>query len=304
MKQNNIAISATNLRKRYKDVPVLDNVSFDVEKGTIYSLLGSNGAGKTTTVKILTTLIRPDGGSVTINGYDVLAEPGNVRRCISLTGQYAAVDEALTGRENLVMSGRLNHIAQPSERAVQLLKYFELEKAADRYVSTYSGGMRRKLDIAMSLVSNPSVIFLDEPTTGLDPQSRRAMWSIIRSLRDSGVTVFLTTQYLEEAEQLADKIAILNEGTIIVEGTCGTLRSLLPGGLVEFAFEEEKDLHTARELLEAYEMMADTTQRRLTVVTNGTFMQAAEIFKRLDASAIHVEEFNQKRPSLEDVFLK
>lgn len=303
MQQNDTAISVTNLRKCYNDVSVLDNVSFEVKKGTIYSLLGSNGAGKTTTVKILTTLVRPDGGNVKVNGFDVLEEPHNVRKCISLTGQYAAVDEALTGRENLMMSGRLNHIKTPAVRAGQLLSYFDLENAADRCVSTYSGGMRRKLDIAMSLVSSPKILFLDEPTTGLDPQSRRAMWSIIKSLRDTGVTIFLTTQYLEEAEQLADKIAILNEGSIIVEGTCAKLRNLLPQGLVEFNFEEEKDLQAAETLLGSYEQTADLEQRTLTVATDGSFMQAVDIFKLLDANGIGVEEFNQKRPSLEDVFL-
>jgi ABC-2 type transport system ATP-binding protein len=209
-------------------------VDFEVEKGSIFALLGENGAGKTTIVKILTTLLKQDGGTAIVNGFDVAAKPGNVRQSISLTGQFAAVDEILTGRENLIMIGKLRHLANPREVADDLLKRFGLTDAADRRVSTYSGGMRRKLDIAMSLIGKPQVIFLDEPTTGLDPEARIEVWKTVKELADGGTTVFLTTQYLEEAEQLANQIAILHEGRIIVSGTLAELKKLFPPAKVEY----------------------------------------------------------------------
>jgi len=205
-----------------------------VEKGSIFALLGENGAGKTTIVKILTTLLKQDGGTAIVNGFDVAAKPGNVRQSISLTGQFAAVDEILTGRENLIMIGKLRHLANPREVADDLLKRFGLTDAADRRVSTYSGGMRRKLDIAMSLIGKPQVIFLDEPTTGLDPEARIEVWKTVKELADGGTTVFLTTQYLEEAEQLANQIAILHEGRIVVSGTLAELKKLFPPAKVEY----------------------------------------------------------------------
>jgi ABC-2 type transport system ATP-binding protein len=209
-------------------------VDFEVEKGSIFALLGENGAGKTTIVKILTTLLKQDGGTAIVNGFDVAAKPGNVRQSISLTGQFAAVDEILTGRENLIMIGKLRHLANPREVASDLLKRFGLTDAADRRVSTYSGGMRRKLDIAMSLIGKPQVIFLDEPTTGLDPEARIEVWKTVKELADGGTTVFLTTQYLEEAEQLANQIAILHEGWIVVSGTLAELKKLFPPAKVEY----------------------------------------------------------------------
>lgn len=205
-----------------------------MEKGSIFALLGENGAGKTTIVKILTTLLKQDGGTAAVNGFDVAAKPGNVRQSISLTGQFAAVDEILTGRENLIMIGKLRHLANPREVADDLLKRFGLTDAADRRVSTYSGGMRRKLDIAMSLIGKPQVIFLDEPTTGLDPEARIEVWKTVKELADGGTTVFLTTQYLEEAEQLANQIAILHEGRIVVSGTLAELKKLFPPAKVEY----------------------------------------------------------------------
>ncbi len=205
-----------------------------MEKGSIFALLGENGAGKTTIVKILTTLLKQDGGTAIVNGFDVAAKPGNVRQSISLTGQFAAVDEILTGRENLIMIGKLRHLANPREVADDLLKRFGLTDAADRRVSTYSGGMRRKLDIAMSLIGKPQVIFLDEPTTGLDPEARIEVWKTVKELADGGTTVFLTTQYLEEAEQLANQIAILHEGRIVVSGTLAELKKLFPPAKVEY----------------------------------------------------------------------
>ncbi len=230
----NKAIQVKGLQKSYKKLHVLKGVDFEVEKGSIFALLGSNGAGKTTIVKILTTLLKQDSGTATVNGFDVAAKPDYVRQSISLTGQFAAVDEILTGRENLVMIARLRHLNNPRQMADDLLKRFGLTDAADRRVSTYSGGMRRKLDIAMSLVGKPQLIFLDEPTAGLDPEARIEFWQIVKELADGGTTVFLTTQYLDEAEQLADRIAILHEGRIIANGTLGELKKLFPPAKVEY----------------------------------------------------------------------
>lgn len=228
------AIEVKGLKKSYKHLPVLKGVNFEVERGTIFALLGSNGAGKTTIVKILTTLLKPDGGTAVVNGFDVAAKPDDVRQSISLTGQFAAVDEILTGRENLIMIARLRHLENPRQIADDLLKSFGLTDAAERRVSTYSGGMRRRLDIAMSLIGKPQLIFLDEPTTGLDPEARIEVWKIVNELANGGTTVFLTTQYLEEAEQLADQIAILHEGRIIVSGTLEELKKLFPPAKVEY----------------------------------------------------------------------
>lgn len=228
------AIQVRGLQKSYKQLHVLKGVDFEVEKGSIFALLGSNGSGKTTIVKILTTLLEQDSGNVTVNGFDVVSQPGNVRQSISLTGQFAAVDEILTGRENLVMISKLRHLSNSRQVADDLLERFGLTDAADRRASTYSGGMRRRLDIAMSLVGESPLIFLDEPTTGLDPEARIEVWKIVKELAGNGTTVFLTTQYLEEAEQLADKIAILHEGRIIVSGTLAELKKLFPPVKVEY----------------------------------------------------------------------
>jgi len=234
MTQIEFAVSAQGLKKSYKNISVLEGVDFQVKPGSIFALLGSNGAGKTTIVKILTTLVKQDSGNVTVNGFDVLSNPGNVRQSISLTGQFAAVDEILTGRENLIMIARLRHLDNTHQVADDLLRRFGLIDAADRRASTYSGGMRRRLDIAMSLVGKPQLIFLDEPTNGLDPEARIEVWKIVKELADSGTTVFLTTQYLEEAEQLADRIAILHKGKIIVSGTLAELKTLFPPVKVEY----------------------------------------------------------------------
>src|SRR4030095_13228815 len=230
----NQAIQVKGLQKSYKTLHVLKGVDFEVERGSIFALLGSNGAGKTTVVKILTTLLKQDGGTATVNNFDVAAKPDHVRQSISLTGQFAAVDEILTGRENLIMIAKLRHLKDTRQVADDLLKRFGLSEAADRRVSTYSGGMRRRLDIAMSLVGKPQLIFLDEPTTGLDPEGRLEVWKIVKELADGGTTVFLTTQYLDEAEQLADRIAILHEGRIIANGTLAELKTLFPPAKVEY----------------------------------------------------------------------
>lgn len=228
------AISVQGLEKSYKDLHVLRGVDFDVEPGTIFALLGSNGAGKTTIVKILSTLLKSDAGAAAVNGFDVATAPGSVRESISLTGQFAAVDEILTGRENLVLVAKLRHMKDPGAIADALLDRFSLTEAGPRKVSEYSGGMRRRLDIAMSLIGNPQVIFLDEPTTGLDPQARLEVWQAVKELAGQGTTVLLTTQHLDEAEHLADRIAILHEGRIIVNGTLAELKALLPPAKVEY----------------------------------------------------------------------
>lgn len=228
------AIHVQGLRKAYGKLQVLQGVDFDVARGSIFALLGSNGAGKTTVVRILSTLLKPDAGTTSVNGFDVARQAAQVRQCISLTGQFAAVDEILTGRENLVLVAQLRHLKNPGRIADDLLARFSLTDAATRKVATYSGGMRRRLDIAMSLVGNPPVIFLDEPTTGLDPQGRIEVWQSVKELAGRGTTVLLTTQYLDEAEQLADRIAILHEGQIIVNGTLTELKQLLPPAKVEY----------------------------------------------------------------------
>ena len=228
------AIHVQGLEKSYKKLRALRGVDFDVARGSIFALLGSNGAGKTTVVKILSTLLKPDAGTATVVGFDVAAQPASVRESISLTGQFAAVDEILTGRENLVLMARLRHLKGAGQIAADLLARFQLTDAAGRRVSTYSGGMRRRLDIAMSLIGNAPVIFLDEPTTGLDPQSRVEVWNSVRQLAGQGSTVLLTTQNLDEAEQLADRIAILHQGRIIANGTLAELKQLFPPGKVEY----------------------------------------------------------------------
>lgn len=297
-------ISVNNLEKSYKNVDVLKKINFTVKKGSIFALLGSNGAGKTTTIRILTTLIKPDRGDAQVCGADVVKQGNKVREAISLTGQSAAVDDILTGRENLRLIAKLRHLPNAKEVADELLERFNLTDAADRALATYSGGMRRRLDLAMSLVGTPSVIFLDEPTTGLDPQSRMAMWKIIRELADGGTTVFLTTQYLEEAEQLADQIAILNEGTIVADGTVAELKQLLPNGHLELRFAELDEVKQAEVALAAYAPALDEASQIVTVTMDGTVKQMMAILGELEGANIPVLEFSQKSPTLEDVFLK
>ena len=232
--QSALAIRVRGLEKSFKKLRVLRGVDFDVARGSIFALLGSNGAGKTTVVKILSTLLKPDAGTSTVDGFDVATRPADVRESISLTGQFAAVDETLTGRENLVLVARLRHLKDAGQIAADLLARFQLTDAAERRASTYSGGMRRRLDIAMSLIGSPPVIFLDEPTSGLDPQSRVEVWNSVKELAGQGTTVLLTTQYLDEAEHLADRIGILHEGRIIANGTLAELKQLLPPAKVEY----------------------------------------------------------------------
>lgn len=302
MKKECAAIWMEGVKKSFKGIQVLKGVDLSVQKGSIFALLGSNGAGKTTTIKILSTLMRPDSGQASIGGYDVMKHPQKVREQISLTGQYAAVDEDLTGRNNLCLIGELRHLKDVKQLSDQLLSRFGLTDAANRRVSTYSGGMRRRLDIAMSMMGNPAVIFLDEPTTGLDPQSRAAMWVIIKSLAESGTTILLTTQYLEEAEQLADRIAILNDGRIVAEDTPSALKQTLPQGVIAFSLKNEQDLLAVETLLQDYNTKCDPEMLTLTVITDGGIAQLTDIFNRIQEGKIQVSSFTQKLPTLEEVF--
>jgi len=256
-------IEVSRLQKSYKANHVLKDVSFTIRKGSIFALLGSNGAGKTTVVKILSTLLKSDGGSAAINGFDVTTNGDNVRKCISLTGQFVAVDEVLTGRENLNLIGQLKHLPNIKNTVNEWLSFSGLEDAANRKVSNYSGGMRRRLDIAMSLMGSPDVLFLDEPTTGLDPQNRIAMWDLVKELAKKGTTVFLTTQYLEEAEYLADNIAILHDGKIIAEGTPKYLKEIMPERGVRLNFDSEIKANIAIKLLTENGISADSIEQNL-----------------------------------------
>ena len=295
-------ITVNNLTKSYKDLPVLKGVNFTVKRGGIFALLGSNGAGKTTTVKILSTLLTADDGKIEIDGVNI-NQPKKIKEKISLTGQYASVDEMLTGRENIDMICDLRGVTDKKQLVESLLNQFDLTKSAKRKVSTYSGGMRRKLDIAMSLIGNPAVIFLDEPTTGLDPQSRIVLWDIIKMLAETGTTIFLTTQYLEEAERLADYIAILNEGTIIAEGTMEELKKSMPSNMIEFSFEDFSVMEKATSLLKDYNIREDKDALILAVAISDGINQLSQILNCLTSNNINVRSFEQKLPTLEDVFL-
>ncbi len=303
MTETGSAISVNGLEKSFKTLKVLKGIDFDVPKGSVFALLGSNGAGKTTTIKIMTTLLKPDKGSAQVNGYDVVRQPGQVRESISLAGQDAAVDIILTGRENLRLIGRLRHLPEVNNEVDALLERFDLLDAADRRVATYSGGMARRLDLAMSLLGSPSVMFFDEPTSGLDPQGRLATWQIIKDLAGSGATIFLTTQHLEEADYLADKIAILNDGRIVAAGTAAGLKKLLPHEHIELSFLKREDLLAAQDLLKGYVTNPDEQNQTLMVVTDGSIKQITDILRRLEIAGIAVAGFAQKLPTLEDVFL-
>jgi ABC-2 type transport system ATP-binding protein len=297
------AIEVWNLVKSYGGVSVLHDVSFTVGRGTVFALLGPNGSGKTTMINILTTLTKPDGGTASVAGFDVAEQPANVRQRISLTGQSAAVDEMLTARENLVMMGELRHVADPGQTAAELLDKFELTGAADRRLLTFSGGMRRRLDIAMSLVGDAPIIFFDEPTTGLDPKGRTDMWLTIRQLVQNGTTVFLTTQYLEEADHLADEIAILHGGRIVVSGTAQELKAMVPAGLVELEFGEEEQLSAAQRALGDRQEVS-RVDSKLLVATSGSVAEMADMFTQLKDSGIEPTGFSRQLPTLDDVFFK
>jgi ABC-2 type transport system ATP-binding protein len=296
------AIDVRGLRKSFGEHVVLDGLDLNVPRGTVYSLLGANGAGKTTTVRILSTLINADGGQATVDGHDIRREADAVRAAIGVTGQFSAVDNLLTGQENLLLMADLHHLDRRDgrRRAAELLNKFDLVDAAGKPASTYSGGMRRRLDLAMTLVGRPKVIFLDEPTTGLDPRSRRAMWRIVRELVAGGVTIFLTTQYLEEADELADRIGVLDHGHLVAEGTADELKRRIPGGHVRLRFAELSGLDRAMGLL--VDAVRDDDALALRVPSDGSMRALKTLIDRLDGR-VEVEELSVHTPDLDDVFL-
>lgn len=298
-------IVVKNIKKSYGKVEVLKGVSFSVKKGSVVALLGPNGAGKTTTVRILSTLLQADSGTSTIAGFDVTKQSDKVRTVIGLTGQSAAVDELLTGRENLVMMGRLYRLTKESakQRADELLMEFDLLDAADRPAKTYSGGMRRRLDLAVSLIATPPVIFLDEPTTGLDPRSRIAMWEIIKSLVASGTTLLLTTQYLEEADQLADSIVVIDNGVVIAEGTAAELKSKIGNDRLELTFKNKKEYESAVESLGKTVADSDIKELSISVVIKDTNSDVRKTLDNLAKENIKVDSMAIHKPTLDDVFL-
>ena len=303
------AIEAAGLVKKYGDVVALDGLDLVVPEGKVYGLLGPNGAGKTTAVRILTTLLKPDNGSAKVAGIDVLSNPNGVRKVIGLTGQYAAVDEYLTGRENLDMIGRLYHLPGGfvRDRAVELLDRFSLTDAADRPLRTYSGGMRRRLDLAASLMARPAILFLDEPTTGLDPRSRLEMWGVISDLVADGTTVLLTTQYLEEADQLASEIVVIVRGTVIAKGTSDELKTKVGGDRLEVVVKDVAKVGDALAALGpigdgAATVAADDDRRVITPVSGGSTV-LVEAVRALDAAGIGIDDLALRRPTLDDVFL-
>nr|WP_042195257.1 daunorubicin resistance protein DrrA family ABC transporter ATP-binding protein [Kibdelosporangium sp. MJ126-NF4]CEL21856.1 ABC transporter, ATP-binding protein [Kibdelosporangium sp. MJ126-NF4]CTQ92635.1 ABC transporter, ATP-binding protein [Kibdelosporangium sp. MJ126-NF4] len=295
-------VDVQGLRKAYGDNLVLDGIDLHVPEGSVYALLGPNGAGKTTAVRILTTLTRPDAGTVLVAGHDVVREPAKVRAQISLTGQYAAVDNAQTGRENLVMVGQLMHLGRAAarRRADELLERFDLVDAMHRRVSAYSGGMRRRLDLAMSLVAQPRVIFLDEPTTGLDPASRTTMWDAIRELVRAGATIVLTTQYLEEADKLADWIVLIDNGRVSLSGTADTLKAQVGGERLELTFDDEGSVLRAAQLLGGN---VNRERRLLELPSDGTAAHVHAVLNNLHAARVPVARVSAHRPTLDDVFM-
>jgi ABC-2 type transport system ATP-binding protein len=295
-------VAVKGLQKSYGNTEVLKGVDFTVGAGEIFALLGSNGAGKTTTIKILTTLLRPDVGTAEVCGLDVQRQARRVREAISLTGQFAAVDDVLTGRENLTMIARLRHLHDPEAEAKRQLDAFGLTEATDRPLAQYSGGMRRRLDLAMSMIGTPKVIFLDEPTTGLDPQGRLAVWGIVRAMSASGVTVFLTTQQLEEADSLANRIAVLHEGRIAAEGTAAALKALAPPPKLVLSFLEEGDMARAQEALAEHAVEPEPEALALSIATDGSVHAATEVLGTLERAGI-AATFAQRPPTLEEAFL-
>jgi ABC-2 type transport system ATP-binding protein len=298
------AIAVRGLRKSFKDKVVLDGIDLDISEGTIFSLLGPNGAGKTTTVRILSTLSKPDAGQAWIAGKDLAREPDAVRAAIGVTGQFAAVDGLLTGLENLMLMGKLHHLGkrESRQRAEELLETFDLVEAAGKSLATYSGGMRRRLDLAMTLVGKPRIIFLDEPTAGLDPRSRRTMWQIIRDLVSiDGVTIFLTTQYLEEADHLADRIAVLDHGRLVAEGTSAELKQLVPGGHVSLRFADLAQLDLAGRVLDT--VSRDEEDLTIQVSSDGGVRSLRSLLDQLSREGIEPAELTVHTPDLDDVFL-
>jgi ABC-2 type transport system ATP-binding protein len=298
-----VAIAAAGLRKSYGDTLALDGIDLEVAEGTIFALLGPNGAGKTTAVQILSTLISPDAGEVRVAGHELAREPDAVRSAIGVTGQFSAVDNLLTGEENLLLMADLYHLdrGEGRRRTAELLERFELVEAATKTPATYSGGMVRRLDLAMTLVGDPSIIFLDEPTAGLDPRSRRTTWEIVRGLVAGGATIFLTTQYLEEADELADRIALLDQGRLVAEGTADQLKRLIPGGHIRLQFTDADGLEAAARTLG--EVVRDDEALILQVPSDGSVESLRALIDRLDDAQIKVDSLSVHTPDLDDVFL-
>ncbi len=298
-------IVTRRLKKSFKKVVVLDGIDLTVERGTVLALLGPNGAGKTTTIRILSTLLPPDGGEAFVNGFDVVRNPKDVRRSIGLTGQYAAVDEYLTGRENIEMMGKLYHLSSSDSklRASQLLEEFDLIEAESRIAKTYSGGMRRRLDLALSLVATPPILFLDEPTTGLDPRSRLAIWDRVERLVKDGTTILLTTQYLDEADKLADRIVVIDHGKVIAEGTSNELKNSVGNERLELILRTDDDVIKTTSVL-SQEVLRHEDHKTLTVAVDGSIAHVKRILDVLETSAINVESFSLHKPTLDDVFLQ
>ncbi len=304
-KNANDAIVVSNLQKSYKNLKVLKGISFKVKRGSVLALLGPNGAGKTTTIRILSTLLLPDGGKAIVGGHDVVKQAGEARACIGLTGQYAAVDEYLTGEENLYMVGRLYRMSKrdATKRTKELLARFDLVEAGARPVKTYSGGMRRRLDLAMSLIASPPIIFLDEPTTGLDPRSRLALWEMIKDLVADGMTILLTTQYMDEADQLADEIVVIDNGKVIAEGSSAQLKSKVGSDRLELMIAENSDLQTAQKVVDGQDIKVDNERRVLSLATRGGVKELKAVLQKLEEASVEVESVELRRPTLDDVFL-
>jgi ABC-2 type transport system ATP-binding protein len=295
------AIAVTGLRKTFGDKVVLDGIDFEVAAGSVFSMLGPNGAGKTTTVNVLTTLLKADAGTVRVAGHDVAAATRQVRAAIGVTGQFAAVDELLSGRENLRLMADLKRVRSAGQLVGRLIERFDLTESADKLASTYSGGMLRKLDLAMTLVGSPQIIFLDEPTTGLDPRSRRTMWQIVRELVAEGTTIFLTTQYLEEADQLAQRIAVLDHGRLVAQGTPEELKRQVPGTYVQLRFTGSEELDTATRVLPG--SVRDDQELTLRVPSDGESRSLRALLDRLDEHGLNAKDFSVHTPDLDDVFL-
>lgn len=305
MLKNEYAIEATGIQKSFGDLKVLDGIDLKVRRGTILALLGPNGAGKTTMVRILSTLLNADGGTAKIEGYDIRKQADEVRGSIGLTGQFAAVDEYLTGVENLEMMGRLYRLSQSEtkKRSVELLKVVDLVESSKRPVRTYSGGMKRRLDLAMSLIAGPPVIFLDEPTTGLDPRSRVAIWGMVKQLAKNGTTILLTTQYMEEADQLADRVIVIDGGKVIAKGTADDLKAKVGADRLEIVISPAANFKKAQETIKDDSLQIDLVKRTLSVASKGGVKTLKEVLQLLENAKIEVESISLHRPTLDDVFL-
>lgn len=304
-KKPDYAIIVKGLKKSFKEVKVLRGIDFQVERGTISAVLGPNGAGKTTTVRMLSTLLIPDGGVATVNGYDIVQHSKQVRSSIGLTGQYAAVDEYLTGEENMLMIGRLYRLSHEDckSRTTELLKQFDLVEASKRPVKTYSGGMKRRIDLAMSLIASPPIIFLDEPTTGLDPRSRIMMWSMIKKLAASGITILLTTQYMDEADYLADNIIVIDNGKVIAEGNPDSLKAKVGSDYLDLTILGKTNFSKAQEALASQKIQLDHEQNVISIATEGGVGSLKLVLNSLEKAGVEVESVSLRKPTLDDVFL-